>query len=136
MDEAVRRWRQTGQIYFWFERERRNGDGWHLAADPSGCGDLRQIIRLAREARFPSRFVIAPTPSASAPETLTLAHDNDWQADHWTIRTDRTSVVWELGADRLRELGDVVSDLESRDGDYAFGGEGDGQRVWVWWPPS
>ncbi|WP_420472163.1 hypothetical protein [Brevundimonas sp. FT23042] len=130
MDEVVRRWKPKGRVYFWYEADRRQGEGWHIAADPGGCDDLEQIVSLARAAQHPARFTFA---SASAGMVgLTISFNGAWSADHWVL-TDEP-VVLSLGDEGLTALLDAVSDMRKGDGDYCIGPHD--QRIWVWWPPK
>lgn len=137
MDEAVRRWRQTGRLYFWREPLKTQGRGWHLAADAEGLRDLGVIIALCRSAQHPARFALSLAPSK--PEgglaALVLSHNRACAPDHWRLSVQDGGAVLELGPDRLTELEEVVGDMERGGGDYTLGGDDESQRIWIWWPP-
>lgn len=138
MDDAVRRWRQKGTIYFWFEPDKRQGNGWHLAADEHGCQDLERIIALAQAAEYSSRFKIIPTPTAGRRNAskLILSYNVEWPSHHWSLQSSEGAVTIELGDDRLNELKSAVPDLRKRNGgDYTIGAEED-DPVWIWWRPT
>lgn len=134
MDEAIRRWKQKGQIFFWLEADRRQGEGWHLAADLDGCNDLDDIIRLSRSAAYPSRFEFVVATNGGARRALVLSVDRSWPADHWHLVGGEVTKL-ELGIERLCELEKVAADLRAQKGDYTFGPDKVGQSIWVWWPP-
>jgi hypothetical protein len=138
MDEVVRRWRQKGTIYFWFESDTRQGQGWHLAADKAGCQDLDDVVALAKAAKHPSRFEFAPAPVSGPTQRtvskLTLSHDARWPAEHWSVERS-SGITWQVGAAKLDEMSSLTADLRRGQGDYSVGGNGD-QRIWVWWPPK
>ena len=137
MDEAVRRWRQTGRVYFWREARKTQGKGWHLAAEANGLHDLRAIIALCRSAQHPARFALSVTASkqTDGPAELVLSHNRTWGPDHWVLSVRGRVAVLEFGPDRLAELEAAVRDMESGDGDYPIGGDDEAQRVWIWWLP-
>lgn len=118
-------------MFFWHEAARRQGDGWHMAADAAGCDDLEDLVRVAGAADFPARFTLAgPTGFAA----LTISFDRSRPADHWRL-TKGNHATLELGQDRLDELTGVVADLRAGNGDYTFGTDDPEQRIWIWWPP-
>jgi len=137
MEEAVRRWRQLGLIYFWFEPDKRQGDGWHLAADPTGCSDLEKLTDLARTSRYPSRFKLIPVPIPGfrVPKEVLINYSKEWIATHWSLEARANQLVLEVGSEGLAQLGEAVANLRSGDGDYTIGGEVYAERIWVWWPP-
>lgn len=135
MDEAVRRWKQRGRIFFWFEPSPRQGDGWHIAADEIGCDDLDEIIRLCREAAFPARFRVAITDARGRSSFLTVSCDREWASDHWRIQGSETPVL-ELGEGGLDLLSRAVIDLRRGHGDYTIGAREPDHWLWVWWPPG
>lgn len=131
MDEAVRRWKQTGRVWFWHEPDRRQGDGWHIAADAAGCDDLERIVGLAREGLHPARFTFAAAPGARA---LTISFDRHRAKDHWSL-TKGEPMHLALGPDGLDELSRLAAALRAGEGDYTIGPHDPDQRIWVWWPP-
>lgn len=131
MDEAVRRWKPRGQVFFWHDADRRQGDGWHMAADPAGCDDLDDVGRIAGAADFPSRFTLGRPPGFAA---LTISFDRSRPADHWRL-TKGDPATLELGQARLDDLSGVVADLRAGKGDYTFGPDDPEQSIWIWWPP-
>jgi hypothetical protein len=137
MDEAVRRWRQTGRIYFWEESDRRQGDGWHFAADEKGGDDIATLVSLAKNARFPSRFALTPHlvfgPTRRSARKVMLSHNAKWLSNHWVVHEANGALTIELGSSRLDELGAVVAGLRKGEADYTFGGE---PLVWAWWTPD
>lgn len=137
MDEAVRRWRQTGRLYFWREARKAQGEGWHLAADADGLRDLGAAIALCRSAQHPARFALSTTPSNpnAGPAELVLSYNRTWVPGHWGLSTQAGDAVLEFGTDRLNELEGAVGDMERGDGDYTIGGDDEAQRIWIWWPP-
>lgn len=125
MDEAVRRWRQKGNVYFWFEHDGGQGFGWHLAADEPGCASLNELAELALTAEFPSRFNVNPSKGrGSQPRMvskLTISHDRDWPATHWNLHERDDRVVMELGRQRLVEFQKMLSRLaDGRFNDMTF----------------
>jgi hypothetical protein len=134
MDEAVRRWKQRGRIFFWFEPDARQGDGWHIAANASGCDDLDEVIRLSRAATFPARFRLAPEARQGAATYLTISINRSWPKEHWRI-DGGNDPLFELGHDGLEMLAAAVADLRKGRGDYAIGPDEPDQRLWIWWPP-
>ena len=134
MDEAVRRWKQTGQVYFWRESDRRQGKGWHLAADAAGCDDLEEVARLSRAATYPARFTFRAAPGQPDARELIISFDQSRTPDHWRLKGTGPMTL-ELGPDRLEELTNVVADLRALGGDYTFGPDSVDQHIWVWWPP-
>jgi hypothetical protein len=139
MDDAVRRWRQRGRLFFWFETDKRQGDGWHISADTAGCDDLEEIVKLAKASKYPARFSLAPVPitdsTRRSPEGLVVSHDRSWKADHCNLRQEAGMVTLEMGADPLQALLKAAGDIRTGKGDYTFGAEDGPNRIWVWWPP-
>jgi hypothetical protein len=139
MDEAVRRWRQSGLIYFWFERNKRQGEGWHLAADEAGCRDIEELTTLAETSKFPARFELTPAPTQAGsrnPKSLTVSHSKTWAAAHWRLVTGVDKVTLELGSDGLAQLRRVADETRAGEADYTIGGNDDSDRIWIWWCPS
>jgi hypothetical protein len=140
VDEEVRRWRQKGKIHFWFEKDKRQGAGWHLAADEVGCQDLDDIISLCRTAGFPPRFNITPSARPDAPantnSTLVISYNTTWPEQHWLLGQSGTLITLEIGTARLDELSAAVGDMRRGEGDYAIGGDDDAQVIWIWWLPK
>jgi hypothetical protein len=134
LDEAVRRWRQTGAIYFWIESDKRQGGGWHFAADERGKDDIDTLVGLAKNARFPSRFTLTPDPVSGptrrSARKVTLSHNAKWAPSHWNLHEIDGALTIELGSSRLAELSAVVADLRKGGADYTFGGE---PAIWAWW---
>jgi hypothetical protein len=137
MDEAVRRWRQSGRVYFWLEARKTQGKGWHLAADAEGLRDLSAIIALCRSAQHPARFALNVKSSGQDDglAELVLSYNRVWAPDHWTLSATGRGVVLDIGPDRLAELEAAVGDMEGGRGDYTIGGDDEVQRIWIWWPP-
>ncbi len=80
MDETVRRWGQSGLIYFWFEPNKRQAESWHLAADTAGCSDIEEVISLAENSKYPARFELSPTHTETGsrtPKTVTFSHSKE-----------------------------------------------------------
>ncbi|MDP1913858.1 hypothetical protein [Brevundimonas sp.] len=137
MDEAVRRWRQTGRLHFWRETLKTQGEGWHLAAEADGIRDLRAIMALCRTAQHPARFALGLSASKpnDGPTELVLSHNRAWAPDYWVLSVRQQGAVLEFGADRLVELEAALGDMEGGHGDYTIGGDDESQRIWIWWPP-
>ena len=140
MQDDVRRWRPEGRVYFWFETDKRQGDGWHLAADEAGCRDLEALVALGKASPYPARFSLPlGTVSGVKGEAVTrllIACNADWLPDHWQITRQGKDVIWELGMGHLEGLLGVAADLRRGELDHAIGGDAADQRVWLWWPPS
>ncbi|RYD69795.1 MAG: hypothetical protein EOP84_27780 [Verrucomicrobiaceae bacterium] len=140
MEEVVRRWRPKGAVYFWFEVDKRQGDGWHLAADAIACADLEELVALAKASPFPARFTLplrhVAGASGDAPAELLVCYDARWPPEHWRIIRNGRTVLWELGSTKLGELQGAAGDLRRGEVDYVLGGEEADQRVWSWWPPE
>ena len=137
MDEAVRRWRQKGNVYFWFENDKRQGFGWHLATDELGCASLNEITELALTAKFPSRFNIALTTGrGSNPRTvakLGISHNPDWPGTCWNLREQEEGVALELGTQRLVQFQQMLPSLHGgRFNDVTFPDEIEFQyAIWI-----
>lgn len=140
MEEVVRRWRPKGAVYFWFELDKRQGDGWHLAADAMACADLEELVALAKASPFPARFTLPLEQIAGAagdaPAQLFVSYDASWPPEHWRIIRNGRDIVWELGSVKIEGLRAAAADLRRGEVDYVVGGEEADQRVWLWWPPT
>jgi hypothetical protein len=136
MDEAVRRWRQKGNVYFWFENDKGQGFGWQLAADELGCASLNEITELALTAKFPSRFNIAiskgrgSNPRAVA--TLAISHNRVWPDTCWRLRENKEGVALELGAQRLIEFQQMLPKLQKGwFNDITFPPDAADDAIWI-----
>ncbi|MFN3538103.1 MAG: hypothetical protein ACK4Y4_11705 [Brevundimonas sp.] len=140
MHADIRRWRPKGVIHFWFEADKRQGDGWHLAADAQACHDLDELVELGKASPYPARFSIplgnVTGAVGKAPSKLLIAYNASWSPDHWIIKQNGDEVLWELGATSFECLRGVAADLRRGKLDYALGGNEADQRVWLWWPPA
>lgn len=140
MDETVKRWWPRGAFYFWFEPDKRQGDGWHFAGDEAACADLEELVGLAKASRFPARFTIpikmSVSASGQAPAKLIISYDARWQPDHWKISRIEDEVLWEMGPTKFDALLGASADMKRGAVDYVLGGEDEGERVWLWWPPA
>ncbi len=140
MEDDVRRWRPKGTVYFWFEVDKRQGDGWHLAADALACCDLEEMVALGKASLYPARFTLPLEKIAGAtrdaPTRLLVSYNASWPPGHWEIKRSGDGVLWELGAAGFDGLLAVAADLRRGEVDYSVGGEAADQRVWLWWPPA
>ena len=138
MDEAVRRWRQKATLQFWFEQNKRQGGGWHIATNAEGCRELEDVFEMAQQAKYPSRFTFAlkavASQTAKCPEKLVLSYNRDWPPDHWALALGGDTVELEVGTDRFVDLRSILDLLRKEQFDYWHPIRGTDQGLWVWWP--
>ena len=141
-DPKVEHWRQRGTICMW--QSRRPAGAWNLTASDAACDALCELLDLMRDAQWSSKKELElkkakvtagheGEPHRSATQ-LTIKYPKDRVPDdHWALQEQETTrkLLLEVGAARLQELRDAVTDLKTGGGDYSIGG--DQARLWIWW---
>lgn len=145
MNDAVRQWRLSGNVYLWrYKGNARNYPGWHLPADTLACASLLDLIKLMSDSQFTSEVMLPlspPTPREirlpnakfiHLPATLLLIYYSPIKltADHWQLTESNGRVRLEVGSDHLSEFQKGIAGIVPHENDYWIGVSG--QELWFW----
>lgn len=148
----IEKWKQQGDIWIWrYIIQSKNYAGLHFTADSAACKSFKHLIRLMKEAQWPSTKIllisakpfIDPTGygyKKTVLKTIKIKYRKNLVAeDHWQIDWDGTkrNPTLSLGAKKLNELEKGVSDVEKGYGDYSIGPVEKSylpdMSLWFWW---
>jgi len=141
-------WTCSGRISLWrYTGNERNFPGWHLNADPAGCGCLLALLALLPGDDAPYRTIALTPPTAAQLSVPNNRHGiAAWVAPTrlrvrladepslWAFPADLEPGTMTIGSHWIAPLRRGIDDIANGRGDYSIGGRGeDSLPLWFWW---